>query len=64
MTSKTYQEIFNDKLKLIRLLCNASGNASFGDSIIKVMFDLSDELKDNQLIKDGDTNNENISMEE
>ena len=50
----TYQEIFNKHLKSIRRLCNATGNEFFAKEIIGVMFDFSDELKDNDIIGDKD----------
>lgn len=54
---KLYQEIFNDKLRIARKLCNATGNQNLGDEIVRLFFDLSDELKDNNLLnKDTDTN--------
>jgi hypothetical protein len=53
----TYQEIFNKHVKSIRLICKATGNNPLADTVIGVMFDLSDELKKNNLIK-GDTDND------
>jgi len=53
----TYQEIFNKHLKSIRLICNATGNKSLADTLIGVMFDFSDELKANNIIK-GDNDND------
>jgi hypothetical protein len=53
----TYQEIFNRHLKSIRLICTATGQQALADTVIGVMFDLSDELKQNNLIK-GDTDND------
>lgn len=52
---KTYQEIFNNTLKSIRLITNAMGNKSLGDTLAKLMFDFSDELKDNGIIMEVDT---------
>ena len=49
---RSYQEIFNDYLSKIRLVCNATNNKSLGTTIVKLMFDFSDELKDNDLIAD------------
>jgi len=49
-----YQEIFNEHLKKIRLVCNATGNEPLANTVIKLMFDFSDELKDNNLLKDKD----------
>lgn len=53
----TYQEIFNNHLKSIRLACNATGNKALADTIVKLMFDFSDELKAYNLIK-GDKDND------
>jgi hypothetical protein len=60
----TYQEIFNRHLKSVRLICNATGQQALADTVIGVMFDLSDELKKNNLIK-GDTDNDkkNVTRE-
>lgn len=58
MTSEKYQEIFNSKLKEIRRICNLLENPKFGDSIIGIMFDFSDELKSNGLVT-GDTDDDN-----
>jgi hypothetical protein len=55
----TYQEIFNKSLKDIRMICNATGNEPLANTIVKRLFDLSDELKDNNLIKDTDNDTEN-----
>jgi len=50
----TYQETFNQTLKDIRMVCNATGNESLANTIVKRLFDFSDELKNNDLIKDTD----------
>jgi hypothetical protein len=50
----TYQEIFNKHLKSIRMVCNATGNHPLADTLIKLMFDFSDELKENKIVKDND----------
>jgi len=55
----TYQEIFNIHIKTIRNSCNATGNPSLAKVLIKSAFDLSDALKDNDLIKKGDKDNDN-----
>lgn len=56
-----YQDIFNDKLRIARKICNATGNQNLANEIVKLFFDLSDELKDNNLIiiKDADNDNDN-----
>jgi hypothetical protein len=53
-----YQEIFNEHLKSTRDLCNATGNMPLGNVLVKKLFDFSDKLKDNDLIK-GDNDNGN-----
>lgn len=63
MTEK-YQDIFNDKLRIARKICNATGNPNLANEIIKLFFDLSDELKNNNLLltntdKDNDKRNYN-----
>jgi len=50
----TYQNIFNETLKDIRMVCSATGNDALANTIVKRLFDFSDELKDNDLIKDTD----------
>ena len=50
----TYQEIFNKHLKSVRQICNAVGNEPLANTLIKLMFDFSDELKDNDIIGDND----------
>jgi len=50
----TYQNIFNETLKDIRMVCGATGNDALANTIVKRLFDFSDELKDNNLIKDTD----------
>ena len=55
----TYQEIFNNYLKTIRLLCKARGCNDFGDTLVGVAFDFSDELKDKDLIKGDNDNGKN-----
>lgn len=52
-----YQTVFNSTLKNIRMVCNATGNKPLADTIIKLMFDFSDELKQNNLIL-GDQDND------
>ena len=48
----TYQEIFNSTLKNIRMVTNAIGNKSLGDTLVKIMFDFSDELRENNIIRE------------
>ena len=60
----TYQEIFNNHLKKIRLITNVLDNRSLGDTIVKLMFDFSDDLKENSLIledKDNDKEGKNYN---
>lgn len=47
----TYQEVFNKHLKNIRLITNALDNKALGDTLVKLMFDFSDELINNKIIK-------------
>lgn len=47
-----YQELFNEYLKKIRWLCNATNNGALGNEIVKISFDFSDELKNNNLINE------------
>lgn len=47
-----YQDLFNNTLSKIRLVLLATGNQDLMKAIAKIMFDFSDELKDNDLIKD------------
>jgi len=62
-TNELYQEIFNDKLKIARKLCNATGNQNLGNEIVRLFFDLSDELKSNNLLTtDTDTQNEKQNL--
>lgn len=55
--TKDYQTIFNEHLKKIRLITNALDNKALGDTLVKLMFDFSDELKSNKIIR-GDKDNE------
>lgn len=50
----TYQKLFNQTLRDIRMVCNATGNEALANTIIKRMFDFSDDLKTHNLIKDKD----------
>jgi|AntAceMinimDraft_7_1070363.scaffolds.fasta_scaffold10924_1 hypothetical protein len=60
----TYQTIFNKTLKDIRMLCNVTNNETLGNTIVKKLFDFSDELKDNDIIKgDNDNDKENVTRE-
>lgn len=47
-----YQTIFNETLSKLRLVLVATGNQDLMKAVAKVMFDFSDELKKNDLIKD------------
>ena len=53
-----YQDIFNNHMKQIRMVCNATGNKPLGDTLVKLMFDFSDNLKNNNLLN-GDADNDN-----
>ena len=53
-----YQNIFNEHLKKIRLVCSATGQEALGNTIVGLMFDFSDDLKDNNLILDTDKDNQ------
>ena len=51
-TKTSYQELFNDTLSKIRIAVNATGNRALGDVIVKILFDLSDALKQNELLRE------------
>ncbi|MBO7712658.1 MAG: hypothetical protein J6S85_03760 [Methanobrevibacter sp.] len=47
-----YQNLFNETLSKLRLVLVATGNQDLMKAVAKVMFDFSDSLKENNLIKD------------
>lgn len=47
-----YQKLFNDTLSKLRLVLVATGNQDLMKAVAKVMFDFSDDLKNNNLILD------------
>ena len=53
-----YQKLFNDTLSKLRLVLVATGNQDLMKAVAKVMFDFSDDLKDNNLIKDEEKQND------
>jgi hypothetical protein len=53
----TYQDLFNQMLTKIRIATNATGNKPLGDTIVKILFDFSDDMKSHNLII-GDTDND------
>jgi hypothetical protein len=57
-----YQDLFNNTLSKIRLVLLATGNQDLMKAIAKIMFDFSDELKDKDLIKDKEKQNEKRSV--
>ena len=57
-----YQDLFNNTLSKIRLVLLATGNQDLMKAIAKIMFDFSDELKDKDLIKDKEKQNEKYSV--
>lgn len=52
----TYQKIFNDTLSKIRIATSAvvENNEPLMKTLVKIMYDFSDELKREELIKDKD----------
>lgn len=56
-----YQTIFNETLSKLRLVLVATGNQDLMKAVAKVMFDFSDELKKNDLIKDKEQENDKKS---
>ena len=54
-----YQKLFNDTLSKLRLVLVATGNQDLMKAVAKVMFDFSDDLKDNNLITDEEQQNDN-----
>jgi hypothetical protein len=57
--TQTYQELFNNTLKDIRLVCKATGNNPLADVVIKRLFDFSDEMKENDIIRKDNDNDRN-----
>lgn len=53
-----YQKLFNDTLSKLRLVLVATGNQDLMKAVAKVMFDFSDDLKDNNLIIDEEKQND------
>lgn len=51
-----YQKLFNEMLNKLRLVLIATGNQDLMKAAVKVMFDFSDDLKENDLIKDEEQN--------
>lgn len=52
-----YQKIFNETLSKLRLVVSATGNENLMRAIVKIMFDFSDSLKDNNLLTDEEKEN-------
>jgi hypothetical protein len=57
--TKTYQELFNNTLKDIRLVCKATGNNPLADVVIKRLFDFSDDMQENNIIRKDNDNDRN-----
>lgn len=55
---KDYQEIFNKAMSKMRVATMATGNDTLMKTLAKIMFDFSDDLKDNKLITNKEENNE------
>lgn len=53
-----YQKLFNEMLNKLRLVLIATGNQDLMKAAVKVMFDFSDDLKENGLIKDKEQDND------
>ena len=53
-----YQTIFNETLTKLRLVIAATGNEHLMKAVAKIMFDFSDDLKDNNLITDKEQKND------
>lgn len=58
-----YQKLFNDTLSKLRLVLVATGNQDLMKAVAKVMFDFSDDLKNNNLVKDEEKNDEQHSLQ-
>lgn len=54
-----YQKLFNDTLSKLRLVLVATGNQDLMKAVAKVMFDFSDDLKNNNILKDEENKNDN-----
>lgn len=52
-----YQRLFNETLTKLRLVVSATGNEHLMKTIVKIMFDFSDCLKENNLLTDKETKN-------
>ena len=52
-----YQRLFNETLTKLRLVVSATGNEHLMKTIVKIMFDFSDCLKENNLLTDKETEN-------
>lgn len=52
-----YQDIFNETLSKLRLVVEATGNRDLMRCVAKIMFDFSDALKENNLLKDKEQKN-------
>lgn len=57
-----YQKLFNEMLSRLRLVLVATGNQDLMKATAKIMFDFSDSLKENNLIKDKETEKCNIKQ--
>ena len=53
-----YQKLFNDTLSKLRLVLVATGNQDLMKAVAKVMFDFSDDLKNNNILKDEENKND------
>lgn len=58
-----YQKLFNDTLSKLRLVLVATGNQDLMKAVAKVMFDFSDDLKDNNLITDEEKQNDKTTIQ-
>lgn len=56
----TYQKLFNETLSKMRLITGAAlpDNEPLMRSLVKVMYDFSDDLKKNNLLKEQDNDKE------
>lgn len=52
-----YQEIFNDTLKRMKMVMEVTGNERLMRSLVKIMFDFSDNMKRNNLLKEEEPSN-------
>lgn len=57
-----YQKLFNETLNKLRLVLVATGNQDLMKAVVKVMFDFSDNLKDFNLIKDKELENDGTEI--